>query len=179
MTQTNLKVVLQSMVREHGFEKVHEQLHSIQISEPPARQPRRSSAPSVEGSSTRKTAGKSKPTAPQYVAKMELSLEKEQLLGEIAGRFQEKLFLPTFGDIVHFCQFYSIDVPASKSRSNAIPRVFKFIASMETDDVQQMLDDGMFSGPSRLGPIADAIRRNGRVRTAAFNSGTLVPSDNA
>ena len=84
---------------------------------------------------------------------------------ELAGRFQDKSFLPTFGDIANFCHFYQIDKPASKSRASAIPRVFKFIASMEADDVRIILDQGMFSGPSRLGPIADAIRRNGRAST--------------
>ena len=86
---------------------------------------------------------------------------------ELAQRFHSKSFLPTFGDIANFCQTYNIDVPASKSRASAIPRVFKFIAAMEADEIQRMLDEGMFSGPARLGPIADAIRRNGRGRATA------------
>ena len=70
--------------------------------------------------------------------------------------------MPTFGDIRIFCEVYGIDEPASKSRASAIPRIFKFIATMSSDEVQGILDDGMFSGPSRVGPIADAIRENGR-----------------
>ena len=71
--------------------------------------------------------------------------------------------MPTFGDIRNFCQVYGIDEPASKSRASAIPRVFKFMATMSDEEVQGILDGGMFSGPSRVGPIADAIRANGRV----------------
>ena len=88
-------------------------------------------------------------------------------LVELAARFERKAFLPTFGDIRHFCHTYGIDEPASKSRASAIPRVFKAIAAMEAEDIQRMLDDGMFSGPSRLAPIADAIRRSSKARSQA------------
>ena len=65
---------------------------------------------------------------------MELPLEKEPAIVALANRFQDKSFLPTFGDIANFCQIYGIDEPASKSRASAIPRVFKFIASMEAKE---------------------------------------------
>ncbi len=68
--------------------------------------------------------------------------------------------MPTFGDIAHFCQAYDIDEPVSKSRASAIPRVFRAIAAMDAEDTQMLLDYGAFSGPSRLGPIADAIARS-------------------
>ena len=89
---------------------------------------------------------------------MELPSDKLSAMTELAERFQRKSFLPTFGEIINFCQIYDFEAPASKGRANAIPKVFKLIAGMETEEVQRILDDGMFSGPSRLGPIADAIR---------------------
>ena len=99
---------------------------------------------------------------------MDCDLEKSpaSALLELAKRFQDKTFLPTFGDIRNFCQVYGIDVPASKSRASAVPRVFKFIAKMDSSEIQRIVDDRLFSGPARLGPIADAIRKNGRA--AAF-----------
>ena len=99
-----------------------------------------------------------KATAPEYVAKMDLPEEKVSAVTELAERFDRKAFLTTFGEIAGFCQMYGIRVPASRGRASAIPRVFKFVAEMEADDIQQILDDGMFSGPSRLGPISEAIR---------------------
>ena len=110
---------------------------------------------------------RSKVTAPEHVAKMDLPPETAQPVVELAARFERKTFLPTFGDIRHFCHTYGIDEPASKSRASAIPRVFKAIAAMEAEDIQRMLDDGMFSGPSRLAPIADAIRRSSKARSQA------------
>ena len=83
-------------------------------------------------------------------------------MSELATRFDAKLFLPSFGDIRDFCDIYGMDVPGSKARASAIPRVFKRLASMEVADIQRIIYNGHFSGPSRLGPISDAIRRNGR-----------------
>ena len=106
---------------------------------------------------------RSKPIASEYAAKMELTPDKKSSVCALAERFERKDFLPTLGDIRNFCDMYGIDVPASKTRASAIPRVFKFLANeMEADEVQRILDYELFSGPSRLGPIADAIRRNGR-----------------
>ena len=64
----------------------------------------------------------------------------------------------TLSDIRNFCEAYGIEEPRSKSRASGIPRVFKFLASMDVADVERMLDDRMFSGPAQLGPIAGAIR---------------------
>ena len=51
-----------------------------------------------------------------------------------------------------------IEEPRSKSRASGIPRVFKFLVTMDVADVERMLDDRMFSGPAQFGPVADAIR---------------------
>ena len=175
MTQADLKDMLRSMVLKYGFEQVNDSLREVSVSG--YRSERASRKTRAPNRSAARKSGKRRPksTAPQYVAKMELPSEKEPAVVELARRFQDKSFLPTFGDIANFCQTYDIDEPASKSRASAIPRVFKFIASMEADDIQRILNEGMFSGPSRLGPIADAIRRNGRARTAANDECIVQP----
>ena len=53
---------------------------------------------------------------------------------------------------------YEIEEPKSKTRVSGIPRIFKFLVTMDVAEVKTMLDDRMFSGPAELGPIADAIR---------------------
>lgn len=183
MIELPLEDVLQALTREHGFEEVHACLHRLQATQTPLSlelQPRmpldmgyRVECKREIRSAAKGRHRKATTTAMQYVVKMELPLEKRQLLDEVARKFEEKSFLPTFGDISNFCQVYQIDTPASRTRASAIPRVFKFIASMETKDVRAMLDDGMFSGPSRLGPIADAIRQSGRRRNAGAISRPL------
>ena len=169
----NIEIALRPIVHEHGLASVLEALGRI-ASEHEA-QPAATPAPAVNGAAKAATTAaknarrrSAKPTATEYIARMELPPHMKDVVFALAVRFESKEFLPTFGDIRNFCQMYGIDVPASKTRASAIPRVFKFIANdMDAAEVQKILDYGMFSGPSRLGPIADAIRRNGRANRAA------------
>lgn len=162
MTKAKLKDTLRLIVRQYGFEQVDRSLQEIRLSDRQLKSSKQSKELLDNDKVKKPKKKRAKVNAPEYVAKMELSSEKKPIAVELAKRFENKAFLPTFGDIRNFCQIYGIDEPASKSRASAIPRIFKFIATMETDEIQRILDDGMFSGPSRLGPIADAIRRNGR-----------------
>ena len=164
MVKRKLETALHPIVKEHGLGSVLEALGKI-ASEHDAQ-----SAPPLvvngagEAAKPKKARKRSrKPNAAEYAAKMELPPDKQDTVVALAERFERKDFLPTFGDIRNFCDMYGIDVPASKTRASAIPRVFKFLANeMEAGEVQSILDYELFSGPSRLGPIADAIRRNGR-----------------
>lgn len=156
MVNSKLESKLRPIVREYGLSSVLGTLGEIASSDT-------QSVTLLNGNGIEKPKKtRAKPTATEYVAKMELPAEKRQFAAALAERFERRDFLPSFGDIAHFCQNYGIAVPASKTRASAIPRVFKFIANMETEEAKRMLDSGMFSGPSRLGPIADAIRNYGR-----------------
>lgn len=166
MTQARLEGVLRSMVRRYGFEQVNESLQEIGNSESYPEKPNYKAISPTKLVEAQTNKRNPRITAPQYVAKMDLPPDKMASVVELARRFAQKSFLPTTGDIANFCQIYRLDKPASKSRASAIPRIFKFIASMEGDEIQRILNEGMFSGPSRLGPIADAIRRNGRANLA-------------
>ena len=110
---------------------------------------------------------KPKITAPEYVAKMDLPADHKRLMEEAADRFCGKSFLPTIGDIRNFCEIYQIALPKSGSRASAIPRVFRFLAAMDTSELQTMLDNGLFSGPARYGLVSEAIMRasDARIRT--------------
>ena len=80
----------------------------------------------------------------------------------LAERFEAKSFLPRCADIRNFCRIHGIDERASKSRAAAIPRLFKYLATMDPKNLQRLLDESAFSGPSQLGPLAEAIREHGR-----------------
>lgn len=171
-----LKDMLCLMVDRHGHEQVDRALREVVSAH------RRKNSNKEKASS--KNSAKAKPekkktTALEYVAKMELPSEKKRRLAELAKRFEEKAFLPSFGDIREFCLIYRIVEPASKSRVSALPRIFKFIATLETSDIQKILDSGLFSGPARLGPIADAIMRNGRSAAATYIPANPPPSGNS
>ena len=162
MNDAKLETTLRSVVRRYGFEQVERSLREIGLSEAQLASSTQNGESVNDGVAVRPLKRNAKVTATEYVSKLEFPPEKKPAMLELAERFQRKWFLPSFGDIANFCGVYGIDEPASKSRASAIPRVFKFMATMDTDEIQRMLDEGMFSGPSRLGPIADAIRSNGR-----------------
>ena len=162
MAQSHLESALRSLVSEHGLERVKRCLHEVENSDQLS-EPRQYGTEPLTSTATKKTrASRAKLTAPEYVAKMDLPPGKQSLIGELAIRFHDKSFLPSFGDIANFCHAHEMNVPASKTRVNSVPRVFRCLARMEDDEIYRIINDELFSGPSRLGPIADAIRRNGR-----------------
>lgn len=178
VSDSGLRSALQRLIQYHGYSEVQRGLRELKSSDLPRKNLRRSKKDEMS-SSNRATAKpkrlSSRVTAPEYVAKAEISSERRPLVDELSRRFENKSFLPTFGDVRNFCQIYGIDEPASRSRASAIPRLFKFLAAMEADEIRRILDDGMFSGPSRLGPIADAIRRSAVRRATAHPSMTPAP----
>ena len=167
MSEHELKETLRLMVRQHGFKRVNQCLSEVRISEYGFKNSNQKSKLSNRNVVNGVNKVRPKLTAQRYVAKMELSREKARLVKELAERFEDKLFLPSYGDISSFCESFDIKKPASMSRANAIPRIFKFISGLETREIQRLVEERMFSGPSSLGPIADAIRRNGGAVTRA------------
>ena len=160
MTGDRLAASLRELVQEHGLEQVSRSLHEIGGLDGPAEDAVPSTGRSAQSAAGRMGKQKRAATALERVEKMDLPRETADRVVELARRFDEKTFMPTFGDIAHFCQVYNVDEPSSKSRASAIPRVFRAIGAMDAEDIQMLLDYGAFSGPSRLGPIADAIARS-------------------
>ena len=79
-------------------------------------------------------------------------------MARAAHLFDDGRFLPSIADIREFYRIHNIELGKSTSRASSIPRVFKFLAAIDTAQITKVLDEGMFSGPTRLAPIADAIR---------------------
>ena len=162
MTSNELESALLSLIRRYGFELVNRCLRDIGLSED---QPGCSSLRGILSDtsvSAKPPTRRPKISAPQYVAKLDLPLEKKPAIVELAKRFERKAFLPTFGDIDNFCQTHGLSTPASRTRASAIPRLFRYISTLDSSRTQAILDEEMYSGPSKLEPIAEAIRKNGR-----------------
>ena len=124
---------------------------------------------------------RSRTTADEYVARMGLPDELGGSMVDAAKRFQDKAFLPTMGDVRHFCVVHGITPPANGSRESAIPRIFQFLSTRDADEIESILNGGMFSGPARLGPIADAIREAGknRIRRTPFGNDGYPSNENS
>ncbi len=161
MNEAKLKDTLRSLIHRYGFERVNRSLHRIGSSEYRRKSTAKGKEPPAKTAQTKSRKKKAKTSASEYVAKLDVPAGKKPVVIELAKRFEDKSFLPSLGDVREFFRVYGITEPVPKSRASAVPKVFKFIAKMETNEVQGILENGMFSGPSRLGPIADAILRRG------------------
>ena len=166
MPQRNLTEALQVLVRRYGVSSVLHSLADIQTSS-------KQSAPS--SSRERVSNPKSKSSAIDYVGKMTLPPEKTATLTQAAQRFESREFLPSIGDIREFCRIYGVDLGKSVSRASSIPRVFTCLSAMDTAHIAKILDDGAFSGPARLAPIADAIRSRSVERSRTRNPELALP----
>ncbi|MCY4500845.1 MAG: hypothetical protein OXE57_04720 [Alphaproteobacteria bacterium] len=164
MPRHDLTEALQALVRRHGMSSVLHGLADLQATPDSA----------VPSSPAKRAGGaRSKPSAIDYVSRMPFPPDKARVMERAAQRFEDKSFLPGVADIREFGRVYSVDLGKSVSRTSAIPRIFTFLAAMDADRVNRMLDEGAFSGPARLGPIADAIRNRsaGRLRSRYSDPG--------
>lgn len=170
MPQYNLTETLQVLVRRHGMSSVLHSLADIQAS------PERP----LSSSSTRRTRNAaSKSSAVAYVARMNLPPDKAEIMSRAAQRFEAGEFLPTIADIREFCRIHSVELGKSSSRLSSVPRVFTFLAAMDPAKVIQVLEEGTFSGPTRLAPIADAIRSHSASRPRTLYPDFAQPASDA
>lgn len=150
-----LRVALMSIVQRFGVDEVENVLQELDTRTAGGKSPAAPRRHSARGDAA---GGRHRLTALEYVQKMDMSAERADVIRRAAKEFEQRTFLPTLGDIRSFCETYGIDEPRSKSRVGGIPRIFKFLTTMESAEVERMLDDRLFSGPVELGPIAEAIR---------------------
>ena len=136
-TMTELDEQLQLLVQQYGVAEVRRRLNAI-------------IGPRARSHLQR--------SARDYATGMNVrSSQKERLL-TLARRFEEKRFLPTTSEIRNFFEAYGASPIKPKSRQNAIPSILRFLSSLSDEQLDRIIKDGSFGGPSELGPIADAIR---------------------
>ena len=163
MVDDDLRSALGSMVERYGLATISRILREIETG---------GTRPNRRGKtkSRKRLKSKSRRSAVDFVQSMEVPAERAAVVRRAAEDFERRAFLPTLSDVRSFCETYGIEEPKSKSRASGIPRIFKFLVTMDVADVEKMLDDRMFSGPAELGPIADAIRHKAKeYRKAALD----------
>ena len=171
MKTADLRATLGSLVEQHGFRKVSRLLRDLEPEDGNPKVVRGHTA----GERTARSGGTSRRTrrpasanprrqhsAMEAVGRLELTAARARLLTRAAQAFDERTFLPTLSEMRRFCETYGMEEPRVHSRAAAIPRVFRFLATMDPAEVEKILDNGLFGGPTRLGPIADAIRSRAR-----------------
>jgi len=151
-----LRTLLQTCVDEWGFEAVRDCLDAgiLSKSDPGGGQ-------SQKGGSSRDVGVRlkpPKPTAISIAAKVNLPSIQKQLIQQLAEQYDDKHFLPTSGDIRYFFEAHGEIAPLVKQRIDSFRRVLKLLSTMPEAALRKMIEDDSHSGPSRLGPLSDAIR---------------------
>ena len=170
-----IRTALASIVERFGFERVSRTLHEMA-----SQHTRLKAGKGVNAHERARNKGaenRRRRSAVEYVRTMNIAAARAEVVVRAAREFERRTFLPTLGDVRGFCEVYGIEEPSSKSRVSGIPRIFKFLATMDTTDVEQILNEGRFSGPAELGPIADAIRGKAREMRASDQSAREFHSD--
>jgi hypothetical protein len=138
-----LDELLRVLIRAWGFETVLCHLRNLENAELPR--------------SHNKT--RHRRSASDYIEPMELPAEQKNILRELANRFESRVFLPTIGDIRYFLERNKgVSLNSIRSRAAAIPHVFDILRTLPAENLTDILQDGNYAGPSRLGPLSDAIR---------------------
>lgn len=86
--------------------------------------------------------------------------DKAQYLKTLFSRFQNRTFLSELKDVKRFYNQYAADIGKVKSRTDAIPKLFKIIASLDIKELTTLCDDFRTGEYSSLGILADEIMKS-------------------
>lgn len=158
LSKHDVRKKLETFVDELGLPEVLIQLASISSN-------KLDGADDVTPNGPKKSAGrKRKPrqNASETVENMDLQPSKREILSELAKSYDQRQFLPATSDINIFFESQKIRAAPVKSRSAAIPRVFRYLVSLSFEQLREISVNPTYFGPAKLGPLADAIqdRRN-------------------
>lgn len=150
--------LLRVLVEEWGYDAVRDRFDAL--SDIGEMQPSTSSSPRKQPRGTTPE----KPTASVLAEKIDLPLEQKRLVKILAERYDSKLFLPTAGDIRYFFEIHGEAAPSSKPRVDTFRRVLKVLSGMHESALRKIVEDAAHSGPTRLGPLSEAMRNLGEKR---------------
>lgn len=85
--------------------------------------------------------------------------DKAAYLKTLFSRFQNKTFLTELKDVKRFYNRYADDIGKVKSRTDAIPKLFKLIASLNIKDLSNLCDDYKAGEYSSLGILSEEIMK--------------------
>ena len=104
MTEAKLKDTLRLMVHRYGFERVEQSLHEMR-SDHQLKSSKQGKMQPGPRTAKKPKKRKAKVTAPEYVAKMELSAERESAVIELAKGLRTNVFCPHLAILENFAKF--------------------------------------------------------------------------
>ena len=158
-----LQTLLAAMVDEWGFERVRNRLEVVQSTDGKRAGVSEASVGQAQSNKHRQRSTE-KPTAVAMAAKVSLPPKQKELIQKLAERFDDKRFLPTSGDIRYFFEVHGGVVPSSKQRGEAFRKVLSLLSALPEAELLKIVDSDAHSGPSKLGPLSDALRTAGELR---------------
>lgn len=150
MSQRLLRELLVPLVRSWGAQAVRDALGEVEL------QPT-----SGSGGRRKPTKSKRKLSPSELVMKTASSAESRSNLIELAHQYEAKTFLPRVGDARHFLEMKGRPSDNLKDRDEAFRKILPVLADMPEDQLRELRNSAAHSGPSRLGPLSDAIGSTG------------------
>ncbi|MEP7124975.1 MAG: hypothetical protein ABJE95_28860 [Byssovorax sp.] len=102
-------------------------------------------------------------SASEIVERTEVDVARKKVLSLFATRFDAKTFLPSAADVRHFLDMRGQDPGVVKHRQDAFRKVLDVLLSMPDDELEHLQASNAHSGPTQLGPLADAIMETSTV----------------
>jgi hypothetical protein len=99
-----------------------------------------------------------RPSAVEMVERLGAATDRKEHLHSLATKFEAKTFLPTASDVRHFLEMRGHDPGPVKQRQDAFRKVLDVLLSMADDGLMMLQTSGTHAGPTRLGPLSDAIK---------------------
>lgn len=99
-----------------------------------------------------------KKTASAMAEKNPMPNQQKELVKILAAKYDEKKFLPSFGDVRYFFESYGEDVPHARQRVDAFRGVLRLLSKMSMDELRKLIDSDVHAGPVSLDPLSDAMR---------------------
>lgn len=145
---------------------------------------RRDAAPEVGTSAgvskSSSRAGSSKKSirpSSSYIVRLDLSGKRRDLLLDMASLFDRREIFPSAADVRNFVQMRSGRQVEIKQRSDAFRRLVDIALQMPEEQLERLVHGGRHGGPSRLGPLSDAIKTAGASARAEGRYGLRTGPD--
>lgn len=159
MRQAQLQKTLGDLVTDFGYETVRKTLGKMHAAKLTPVSHRAKPGDVGGTNSAQKLNKKShKPNAIKCIQSLAIvDTEKNEILATLAEKYEAKEFMPNVNHVREFLFDGERDVLRIKSRQQVTVVVFKKLATLETEKLQEMLDRGLYGSPKRLESYARAI----------------------
>jgi hypothetical protein len=145
--------ILQTLVEEWGYENV-----ALELSHTNRHSLRRS----IEPHESARSSDRKKPTPTEQVERALLDPQRREPLLQLAKRYEVKQFLPNVAAAREFLAMLGEFPGQIKDRDHAFRVLLRCLLQLPMERLRQITDSSLYSGPSQLGPISDAIAAAGQ-----------------